>query len=648
MNFSKYWNAHINWLIENPKRTRHLVFFICLIISVFIIHLRFQVSYKNHQREMYSILEKLQESIDQSLKMSQTSTLTMAMTVNHHNEVEDFDNIAKRVLKTNPSIDAVELVPDGVIKYVYPLKGNEMLVGFDILKNPTALDETRKAITINNMYFAGPLELRQGGIGIVGRYPVYKGSDFWGFSAVVIKLDKLMEIAGIHSIDTSKYYVQFSKVHPTTHKEVFFLPHQEDFSTQHFEAVAFPQSNWKLYLICKNDAHLFIGLLPHIIISFFFILIISILVKLLLKKPSELLTLAKRQQKRLQKSDARYRTIYNQAKIGIVQIDYITEKFMEANDQYRNLLGYSNGELKQMKHYEITHPDDKNDCIALVEQLKSGNTNNFVIEKRYIAKDRRTVWVSLSVSPFWTENGHPTTIIGIVQDITARKQAEQKILKSEMQFKSLFNDSPIALWEQDLSDVKAHIAYLGLMKKPRHEVEQFFTDNPGATIDCIRKIKVLKVNKECLNLHEVDSVEELIQNFIPILERGSLSALQRILVGITQYDKRGESETKIVTSKGKKRDIALVWNVVRGYEKSFDRVIISTEDVTERNKSEQAIITSQQRTESLINTIDGIVWECDAENLQFTFISKKLESILGYSPPGMDGQPHLLGRTHPS
>ena len=82
---------------------------------------------------------------------------------------------------------------------------------------------------------------------------------------------------------------------------------------------------------------------------------------------------------------------------------------------------------------------------------------------------------------------------------------------------------------------------------------------------------------------------------------------------------------------GEYRDINLRWSVIQGYEESFERVILSTEDITERKASEKIIINSQKNIKSLIDTIDGIVWEFDLATASLTFISKKVEKILGYS-----------------
>jgi PAS domain S-box-containing protein len=90
-------------------------------------------------------------------------------------------------------------------------------------------------------------------------------------------------------------------------------------------------------------------------------------------------------------------------------------------------------------------------------------------------------------------------------------------------------------------------------------------------------------------------------------------------------------DTKIKNKDDEYRNVNLRWNVIQGYEKSLERIIVSTEDITDRKLSENIILQSQQRIESLINTIDGIVWECDAKNFAFNFISQKVEKILGYT-----------------
>jgi PAS domain S-box-containing protein len=143
---------------------------------------------------------------------------------------------------------------------------------------------------------------------------------------------------------------------------------------------------------------------------------------------------------------------------------------------------------------------------------------------------------------------------------------------------------------------------------------------------------LINVNNACLKLYKVKTKEELINTKSNLLDFRSTDDFIKHLIAITQGNKQFVLDSRIKNSEGEYRDINLRWNVIRGYRKTFERIIVSTEDITQRRATEKIILDTKKRVESLINTIDGIVWECDIESFSFTFISKKVESILGYTP----------------
>lgn len=112
-----------------------------------------------------------------------------------------FEALAEELMSTFPLLRALELAPSGVIRHVYPLRGNEVIVGHDLLVDKTRNREVHLAISRRQMAIAGPLALRQGGIGVLARYPLYNiGPDgrsrFWGLSIGVIDFPSLILLAG--------------------------------------------------------------------------------------------------------------------------------------------------------------------------------------------------------------------------------------------------------------------------------------------------------------------------------------------------------------------------------------------------------------------------------------------------------------------
>jgi PAS domain S-box-containing protein len=534
-------------------------------------------------------------------------------------------------MESNNSISAVQLVPKGVIKYIYPMKGNEAAMNLNILK-PPYLKEALKSIENQKMYFAGPLKLKQGGMGIVGRFPVFRNNIFWGFSAVIIKLDTFLKSSGINNIDDSKYYFQFSKKNTTNQKEVFYLPNQSDFSKKYNISTYIPDGDWKLYLISKHQNYLYYQILIPAIIGFILAALFGFLIYTLLKIPEELQSLVSTQATKLLNSEIKFEAIFDQAAVGIAYIDSYSGNFLEINKQYCNLLGYSHQEMKVKNFQSVTYPDDLEEDLMNLEKLRKGQIRSYSLEKRYLTKAGNIIWINLTVSPLWKINEKVTSHIAIVEDISLKKETEELIKKTETRFKSLFDDSPLPLREEDFSEIKKYLQELNLINEKVEIVSNYFYSNPDAVTKCNSLVKLININNACLKLHKVKTKEELINNKSNLLDFRSTDDFIKHLIAITQGKKQFIIDSRIKNAEGEYRDVNLRWNVIRGYRKTFERIIVSTEDITERLATEKIILDTKQRVESLINTIDGIVWECDIQTFSFSFISKKVEKILGYSP----------------
>ena len=385
---------------------------------------------ENERREMYNVLGVVRQNFEQVLKSSYTSALTMAMTINDEGKPEHFDQIAKQLLDNNPSIDVVQLVPDGVIKYVYPYEENKAVINYNILNSPQNRYEARKSIKSKLMFFAGPLKLKQGGIGVVGRLPVYKNNRFWGFSAVVIRLETLIRESGINTIDNTKYYFQFSKINPVSYKEEFFLPEKEKFKHKPLLKVTIPDGEWNLYLISRNQNIVIKQLYTSVSLSILLSIIIGLWVTSLVKKPAELQKLIEVQTKKIIKNEAEFKAIFDQAPLGIVKLDSITGKFLTINKAYCKIVGYSVEELLKTNFQSITHQEDLQEDLDNMELLRNGVIDNFSMEKRYIHKSGKIVWVNLIVAVLWRESNKVMNHIGIVEDITDKKRAEEELKQS--------------------------------------------------------------------------------------------------------------------------------------------------------------------------------------------------------------------------
>lgn len=632
MKSEKKYPKVIGWFLERPKTTGLITFFFLSYVAAFIVSQQYKLLKEDEQREMNNILQVVHQNIEQALKNSYTTTLSLALTINDKGIPKNFDEISKKLMESNANIDAVQLVPRGIIKYTYPLKGNETAINLNILKTPHLKEEALKSIAKKKMYFAGPFELKQGGVGIVGRLPVFQNNKFWGFSAVIIKLETFLKASGIKNVDDSKYYFQFSKYDIDRKKEIFYLPNQTDFSRKYSISRALPDGDWKLYLISKQQNYLYSQILIPGVIGIILAALFGVLIFTLLKIPEELQSVVNQQATKLLNSEIKFKAIFDQAAVGIARIDSFTGDFIEINDKFCQLLGYSQHEMKLRNFQSLTHPEDLEENLINFKKLRDGKIKEYSAEKRYFNKSGAIIWVNLTVSPLLKKNKDVTTHISIVEDITIKKESENLIKKSEIRFKSLFEDSPLPLREEDFFYVKKYLEELNLFGKNKETVKEYFNNNPLVVDQCHSLIKTISANRANLQLYKVSTLEELKNTKKDLFNLRSKEDFIKNLIAITQGSNQFIIETVIKDAEGKFRDIDLRWNVIRGCEETLERIIVSTEDITERKTSINLILNSQQRVKSLINTIDGIVWECDASTFSFNFISQKVENILGYTP----------------
>jgi PAS domain S-box-containing protein len=128
----------------------------------------------------------------------------------------------------------------------------------------------------------------------------------------------------------------------------------------------------------------------------------------------------------LRESEARARATFEQAAVGVIQ-QGADLRILRVNQTLCLLLGYSSEELIALAAEEFVFPDDIGPGRVGLQQLLSGGATNFVQEKRYRRKDGCYIWVRLTASAAHDETGQARFVIGIVEDIGARRQAQEDL-----------------------------------------------------------------------------------------------------------------------------------------------------------------------------------------------------------------------------
>ena len=129
----------------------------------------------------------------------------------------------------------------------------------------------------------------------------------------------------------------------------------------------------------------------------------------------------------LVRTEELFKTIFDQAAVGVALIDWKTAKYVKVNQRFCEILGYTPNELLEKTWQSVTHPDDLARDIYQVRLLERKDILECKFTKRYVRKDGDPIWVHISVTPVWLDDDLPESEIIVVEDITHRKEAEAKL-----------------------------------------------------------------------------------------------------------------------------------------------------------------------------------------------------------------------------
>ncbi|QHS54673.1 PAS domain S-box protein [Mucilaginibacter sp. 14171R-50] len=178
----------------------------------------------------------------------------------------------------------------------------------------------------------------------------------------------------------------------------------------------------------------------------------------------------------LEISEETFRNAFEYSPIGVVLVS-MAGKFMKVNKSICEMLGYTAEELMTKTFQEITHPEDLEADLALLQKTLSGEIRTYNLEKRYIKKDGSFIWILLFVALVRDKTGEPLYFVSQIKDITERKKAESQLKESERRWIFASEGTGGGIWDFDLRNntifhSKQCLSMIGLEE---HE----FSNEPG-------------------------------------------------------------------------------------------------------------------------------------------------------------------------
>jgi PAS domain S-box-containing protein len=191
----------------------------------------------------------------------------------------------------------------------------------------------------------------------------------------------------------------------------------------------------------------------------------------------------------LRESEARFRASFESAAVGMMLVD-LDGHPLQVNRAMVEQLGYSEEELRTHTFADFTYPDDVDTNLEQFHRVLAGEIDHYHLEKRYIHRDGHCVWGHLSAGVVRDAVGRPLYLVGHVQDITRRKQAELALRASETQYRAVVQHLPqsaVLLFGEDMrhvfADGPALAAGLALVEIEGRTVWEAFPTDLAAAFD---------------------------------------------------------------------------------------------------------------------------------------------------------------------
>ncbi|ACS81146.1 PAS domain-containing hybrid sensor histidine kinase/response regulator [Maridesulfovibrio salexigens] len=296
------------------------------------------------------------------------------------------------------------------------------------------------------------------------------------------------------------------------------------------------------------------------------------------------------------RAEIKFRDIFDNAPMGIFQAT-LDGSYLTANKALAELYGYENSdelisEVSSVGDQVYMNSQDWQRCVQMLRF--AGQVASYEVECQ--RKDGGTVWTSRDMRLVESEPGMSAYVEGFVIDVTARKKAEKEQQKSEWRFRSLFENSPVALWELDLSSVKEIFDSYGPDMLPVIR-EELLSDHKSVS-RCVENIRIIDANNRTIEFFGTSSLEQLIDvGFSPYVTQHSWRIYRTVFLDLLKGAERHRSEFSFLRLDGREQFFILNLTIVPGCEDSWERVLVAVEDISELKRIEKELRSSREEAQ---------------------------------------------------
>lgn len=436
-----------NQFSKFPLFTGIIAFLLAMGVSFFLSLQEYQLKQAESRQQIEKTAEIIEDRINRVISTTESAINILAYLIQNEKLDENFSEIGKSIIDNIDLITQIQYLDSGTIVASYPLKGNEVVLGYNILNDPNRKGEAMLAIERKDLFFAGPLELRQGGRAIVARLPLFEKDQFVGFAACIIDWEKFKEEVFTGFTQNSDFSVDLLKKDIQGKNPVSLLGNnQADFKGSAIE-IHIPLGNWIIKVQNIENKALW-AIFPDIIFRFILCLIFGFLIYKFAQQPYKLSQKVKETTRELQISNRRFE-LATQATSEIIWDWDLEQATTYRSGNFEKILGYSRDKFIETDEFwkSIIHPDDYSTTIQKLENAIHGNDTKWEDEFRVKRADGEYIYVIDKGIILRNKNGKATQIIGSTKDISAQKEFEKELQTQKQRLTNVIEGTGVGTWE---------------------------------------------------------------------------------------------------------------------------------------------------------------------------------------------------------
>ncbi len=523
-----------------------------------------------------------------------------------------FAALSKQAIDAHRYIRNIGIAPDDVIAQIYPMKGNRQAIGLRYADNPAQYEDVRRARQTGQPIISGPHSLVQGGAGMIARVPVFTraiaGSEtfsrYWGNVSVVTDVEALLNEAQVSS--TAAFAIELLKIAEDEDGIDTLLRGSQDGPVPHQVPVCMPVkipgAQWQLCGVPTEGWPKFSALRsPLFVIGFVNTCFLSAFIGWLVGRPQRIQRHNRQLQQQIDErakaeqelrlSEQKYASIF-QLMPDMVGITRLTDGcFLEINAGFTLVSGWSAEEVIGQTSIKLGlwTPEVRKQAVALLQE--HGRVENFPFLLRIKSGEQRHALMFLTRIRIDGED----CLYFMARDINELKVAQLHLEREQARLHNLLQTVPAMIWMKD-----PHGAYLSCNSRFEH-----FIGQPEAKlIGCTDYDFFDRELAEFFRSHDQNAIARggptVNEEWVTYADDNHRELLETIKTPI--HDATGQLLGVL----------GVAWNI------------------TEKKQIEEALLQERTRFLNLVDSVDGIVWEADAQTLAFTYVSREAERLLGY------------------